>query len=962
VTTFRPELIFVVFRSSKYRALRHTCTIAACTILEGLATSLGKLHTNHDIVKRQLESEQGKSSKSVSKITQLQSNMDTLEANEEILEHIIAFLFKAIVGKRYKDTLPELRATAIVTLGECIIRCPGYFLEPIDQHIKYLGWTLNDSDASVRLATLEALIKLYKDDEITDKVNMFSRRFMKRYKEMSSDIDAGVTVKAIEVLGMLQKDFAENPLEVEEGGDTTEMDADEMQEVFKLVLAKDKNMQMAAGVFMVNNYLNKGESSPKKTPKGKTPKGKSPKKSDDSLQLKRLVAFNEILCDASGMAKEVTAQKVVETLWELKQGGSEVVKDLAGMMVMLLDDDDLKDQEQAHLAAVISAAMKISSDIRATLTKKKNSAKDKKEAAIKTHDEATRAVMQTLPQLLMKFKADTAILEALLAVPDNMNLDLFTADNRSKKTVLELVDISTEIMLKTASKPVILAVSSVLNKVQKCEGDLVTTLETKLGGVAQDLYKAIHAGLDKAVKGKTPTKKQDSAADTLLLNMVRCQCLAMPVEPELSDIEGIVSKTFSAFSRKVSVVTGEVASETLRLFWEAIAWHVSLHVEKSASATSPSSILEHVNTLMDQCSEMLTASDTALRTQCFKIIADTLCLLNAQGEIVQTEPELMYQCNGSMQDKLSTYFEEELHNIQGDSENPDEDIKKLMAPIFNLALFGSVQDPFKLTSKILQVGTEINSKCLRNSIQTFIQFMLTNKDIKSTVAPVVLNAVMKKYEKSLDHDGSITDDACEEVAELSKYLSSRLNTEKASRDGSVRFEKASKVAFEVVKSGIERAFKDDGDESWMPFLECGLVGFLDAMTLKATETVGELLLELSPPSAELKMLKWSAFNNLLNAVNSSHKKTAKKRSAQADLSDSEDSEEEEEEEESPQKRAETTDSRRNAAAEPEDMDEDDAVEGEHMDVEDVAEEDAEEEEEEEEEMSQAPPPKAKRYR
>merc|ERR1712100_925492 len=127
-------------------------------------------------------------------------------------------------------------------------------------------------------------------------------------------------------------------------------------------------------------------------------------------------------------------------------------------------------------------------------------------------------------------------------------------------------------------------------------------------------------------------------------------------------------------------------------------------------------------------------------------------------------------------------------------------------------------------------------------MQGFIQFLLTNKYVKNQVGPVILEALKIKYQDELDNDGSITDEACEDGENLSKFLAARLKREKVAKDGSIKAEKASKVAFEVVKTGVQRVFQNSGDESWMPFLDCGLIAFLSVMSLKDTEAIGELLL------------------------------------------------------------------------------------------------------------------------
>jgi hypothetical protein len=83
------------------------------------------------------------------------------------------------------------------------------------------------------------------------------------------------------------------------------------------------------------------------------------------------------------------------------------------MMVMLLDDDSLDEEQQEHLAVLASSAMKQAHSVCENLKGRKTH-KAKYEGACVVRDEATTAVMRTLPQLLTKFKAEATIIAALL--------------------------------------------------------------------------------------------------------------------------------------------------------------------------------------------------------------------------------------------------------------------------------------------------------------------------------------------------------------------------------------------------------------------------------------------------------------------------------------------------------------------------------------------------------------------
>eukprot|EP00854_Cymbomonas_tetramitiformis_P022330 gene22330-26937_t len=76
-----------------------------------------------------------------------------------------------------------------------------FFLK--DTYLKYLGWSLNDKVASVRIAALTALQKLYDMEQNHTPLDTFTTRFKTRILEMTCDICPAVGVKALGVLTRL---------------------------------------------------------------------------------------------------------------------------------------------------------------------------------------------------------------------------------------------------------------------------------------------------------------------------------------------------------------------------------------------------------------------------------------------------------------------------------------------------------------------------------------------------------------------------------------------------------------------------------------------------------------------------------------------------------------------------------------------------------------------------------------
>jgi len=986
------------FTQSDHRALRHTGTLAASSILKGYASCLNKLQQNHDLTERQIAAEGNKSSKSASKLKQLDDNLNILTLNEERLEQAMDWFFKTTLKIRYKDSFVDIRVATVDCIGDCVVACPGFFLEPIDKFIKYLGWQLSDRDAHVRASVLDALIKFFQAGMV-EKVFPFTKRFVKRLHGMSKDSNPDVASKAIEVLGfILNNKFCMDAFEgAGEDDEQSEqmrqlaLSEDEIEEIYALVLADNKDMAKAAGKLVVQTVLEADETpawlyddddaspkTPGSSKKGKSPKGKSPKKATENRELRRLLDFALCLQRKTGNALPKVCTTVVRSFWELT-GAS---KDVSGMMVMLLDDATLSEEQQEGVALMMASSLKKFHDARASATGKtgKKATKDKIEEVSDKHDDTTKSAMKTLPQLLLKFKAETPVLDALLGMPQNMNLSIF-ADSRSRKGLMELVDVACEIMQQTASQPLIAAVGHVLTVVNECGGEISTHLETKLHDVLAKVNKSVHAGVDKGNKQKTPTKKPSSTADTLVLGLCRCSCLAQAIQADLAESESLTSKIVSCYRRKAGGMSPEVVVAGLKHYFQVICMHLKDNVSESeelvANATPPQQLMEHVAIFMDHCHQLLGAEDAEPRQVAYTTMADVLCLTSASSMVTSSEPDVFYQCDARLEQKLLEYFESEVDRITEDFSGADADeaekAKRMThhaKTMCQMLAFGSFHNPVQLGSKVLALATDSDGqhtkRNLRNTFENFLHHMMADKKTRPTVATLILGALRDRYERDLV-------DETEGVGELAKFVSSRMLYRTKTRDGeeSKKNTVAHAVAFALVKNGVDELFKktdDDEVEAWLPFLEQALLPFISSMTSKLANELAQHIIDCSPSSRQLRMDSISSYHALLKAAEAGPK--GKKATGKRKAAGHEEEEEEEEDDDAPMQMEEDEEdagendtAEEEEDAEAEEEEERPAAKKTKGDDADSGEEEEEEEEEEEDtEMSQAPPPKAIRHR
>ena len=103
---------------------------------------------------------------------------------------------------RYRDLDPAIRAECIHALGQWFKKHPSYFVLETS-YLRYVGWTLSDTNNPVRLESVRALSNIYDSPEHIASLQAFTERFKGRFVEMAQrDTDLGVRVLMVGVLGM----------------------------------------------------------------------------------------------------------------------------------------------------------------------------------------------------------------------------------------------------------------------------------------------------------------------------------------------------------------------------------------------------------------------------------------------------------------------------------------------------------------------------------------------------------------------------------------------------------------------------------------------------------------------------------------------------------------------------------------------------------------------------------------
>ncbi|KAG2524378.1 hypothetical protein JM18_004037 [Phytophthora kernoviae] len=202
--------------SSEVRAIRHTTTIAALALSNALVSTATAISDQLAIATRQLNAETNspgtkdeqtppvaRKSPNIRKVALLKENKALYESRLQQVLKLVNLVFTGVVVHRYRDVMPEIRVATMQCLGYWITTMPDQFLK--DNFLKYHGWLLNDKVAPVRLEVVQILCELYENDAFTERLELFTSRFLPRYLELCNDVDDTVVQECIHLLIAVDK-------------------------------------------------------------------------------------------------------------------------------------------------------------------------------------------------------------------------------------------------------------------------------------------------------------------------------------------------------------------------------------------------------------------------------------------------------------------------------------------------------------------------------------------------------------------------------------------------------------------------------------------------------------------------------------------------------------------------------------------------------------------------------------
>ncbi|XP_068571632.1 cohesin subunit SA-1-like isoform X2 [Cebidichthys violaceus] len=356
---------------SQVRAFRHTSTLIAMKLMTGLVEVAVLVSVQLQTTQRQYDMENGRGphDRAPGRLEELRAAVSEMQENREELSSMMNATFRGVFVHRYRDRLPEIRATCIEELGMWLKTDPEDFLN--DGCLKYLGWTLHDKE---------------------------------RMLTMVLDKDSEVAVEVVNLLLLLQQ-RTEDGLREEECG-----------HIYPLVYASNRALASVAGVFLFNKLKSVLASDDQENDK-----------SENAAFFQILISFfiqsefhehGAYLVDSLwGVAGSELRDWETMTTLLLHEAG--LMYEEEGALVELM------------MCAVRQAAQ-ATPPVGRTQGKKIVGMKDKK-VQKQDRRRITTHFIPLLPQLLAKYSADAGKVTLLLKAPLYFSLEMYSSSPRLEK-------------------------------------------------------------------------------------------------------------------------------------------------------------------------------------------------------------------------------------------------------------------------------------------------------------------------------------------------------------------------------------------------------------------------------------------------------------------------------------------------------------------------------------------------
>ncbi|KAL9096910.1 MAG: hypothetical protein Q9165_000874 [Trypethelium subeluteriae] len=573
--------------SASTRPFRHTSTVVCCAIIAGLADVGRSLADSAAQTLRQIESERKKSRTNKSRISSLESTAQEIQKQRDKLDETIAPWLDSTFIHRYRDVDPNIRAENVVALGNWITIYPEYFFD--GHHLRYLGWLLSDSSASIRLEDLKQLLCLYRDKDKLSGLRAFTERFRARMVEMATrDAEANVRATAVELVDVLREAGLLEPNDIDSVG--------------QLIFDAEPRVRKAIVSFFSESINDLYESKLEDVGDKEALEGLTSSVDDfdtlrpEWLKLKCLVEALQTYDgpetdapDANGQSSRTAMHSFeiarVETRFSLAAqalcDAVPEVKDwkvLAGYLLfdhtqaqpngnsddpeaLLKQECKLNEREEVILLEILGSSIKISlAEAQEELADKKvKKTKARREELLEIQEDTARNLASLIPRLLQKFGADPESATAVLRLGHILNLEIFQELRQDSTTFASLLDDINKQFLTHGSGDVLNEATTALMHAKNFD-ELEEVTESKLQSLWETTTNTLHLlgkDQDLRTRGNLSSSNLKSMSNTVLriANLARvADCTsALEAGPSPSSGKSKSRKEASRNSSKPSV-------------------------------------------------------------------------------------------------------------------------------------------------------------------------------------------------------------------------------------------------------------------------------------------------------------------------------------------------------------------------------------------------------------------------
>ncbi|NXE73604.1 STAG2 protein, partial [Cochlearius cochlearius] len=646
---------------SVVRAFRHTSTLAAMKLL----TAVVSVHLNLDVNKHnaqrlyEVEKKRISGKRTNYRLDQLERKRKEYEHKLLEIQNMMDAIFKGTFLNRYRDVIPEIRATCIEEIGSWIKTYPDAFLN--DSYLKYIGWMLYDKQAEVRLKCLLGLQGIYSRKDLVPRMDLFTSRFKDRIVSMPLDKDHEVAVQAMKLL-MLMSQNCEDVLS-----------AEDCETLYQFVYTTHRPLAVAAGEFLYKRLLShEGE---EVQPKGGGKFGAS------TDQLKRLISFFL----ESELHKHVAY--LIDSLWDW---AGKFLKDWECMTTLLLknaeeDGEALSDAHESALIEIILATVREAAEGHPPAgrgaAKKILSIKEKK---IQLEDciKITEHFIMVLPQLLAKYSTDAQKVANLLQIPQYYDLEVYSTGHLEKhldtllREVKDIVAKHSDISVLEASSRTYYILCSeeiaIYSQVDRARTQLIDELMGQLNQLLGGFWQ----------------KEEGFCTDAGEISRIHSALRRVAAFHNAHDLSkwNLYDKTsrLLVFEMEHGSLPVLLILPALQCTYFSLLWQLAAVSENSSKETL-FALRRELRRFSQICMCFLHHKEKDVREKAFMILCDWLLILSHQDSNNNEEAVglLAYLPNTSLQEKLLLFIqehvfieeEEESKDLTEEEERKDESCK-----------------------------------------------------------------------------------------------------------------------------------------------------------------------------------------------------------------------------------------------------------------------------------------------